>query len=168
MTIEYYLHDTEPAVKAILSTLNMYNAMTPPPSLAKYSDEDGVIRLSRDQAKEYLQAVSESLGLESAKAVLAGSIIQVAYTGIKEYSKNRVISDTANQLGVSERSAALPFAIGREVHGIPIGLLIYAVRIHYNHWEEGKLSNSVANAVFQKLQYAYMDSPTFDLGYVFD
>jgi hypothetical protein len=36
------------------------------------------------------------------------------------------------------------FCLGREVHGIPSGLLIYAVGIEYSHWDEAALMNPVA------------------------
>jgi hypothetical protein len=168
MSIKYYLADTRPAVESQFGVLAAYSSMTKPPSLEKFSDKKGVVKLSLDDAKEYINAKMNSLALEFAKSVIAGSILQVAYLAIKLYSNNNVIPNSASQLGVKKKSAALPFAIGREEKSIPLGLLIYAGRIQYNHWEEGTPRNNVAKKVFYKLQSEYYDDPNFDIGYVLD
>ncbi|MCK4436113.1 hypothetical protein KAU87_04805, partial [Candidatus Bathyarchaeota archaeon] len=49
-----------------------------------------------------------------------------------------------------------------------IGLLIYAGRIQYNHWEEGKPTNEVAKRIFDELVAAYYDNSHFDMVYVLD
>jgi hypothetical protein len=68
-------------------------------------------------------------------------------------------------MGVSANSNLIRFAVGREVHGIPAGLLVYAGRIQYNHFEEGQPKNPVARGVFDMLLQHYYDDLTFDMAY---
>lgn len=160
-----YLNTTEPAVRHMFLGLDAYTKATPPPSLAKYMDEDGVIWMSREDAKRYMGDYIDSLALEFAKATLCGSIVQVAYTGISQYSVNTAIPGSCKRLGVKKKSRSAKFCIGREIHGIPMGLFIYAARIQYNHWEEGEPSNSIARNVFRHLYSAHSSDPLFDMAY---
>jgi hypothetical protein len=69
---------------------------------------------------------------------------------------------------VKPASKIASFCVGRLVKNIPIGLLIYAGRTQYNHWEEGELVNTVARQVFVDLVASYKNDHDFDLGYVLD
>lgn len=76
------------------------------------------------------------------------------------------VSPRCSELGVKDASAGATFCIGRDIKGIPEGLLIYAGRIQYNHWEEGEPSNPVALQVFNELVHAYYNNQSFDMVYV--
>jgi hypothetical protein len=162
---EAYLRDTGPAVRGLFDLLSYYDHLTPPPSLAPFVDEQGVIILNRQQADGYMHALADSLALDTAKATLAGSILQVASKGLQEFSTNTAVSPSAHDLGVSPTSPRARFAVGREIHSIPAGLLIYAGRIQYNHYEEGRPKNDLARAVFDALLHHYYDDLTFDMAY---
>ena len=165
MTPDSYLQDTNAAVEGLFGLLAYYDQLTPPPSLAPFVDERGVVVLNHAQAEGYMRAHVDSLALDFSKATLAGSILQVAHKTLKEFSTNSTVPSSAASLGVLATSHQVPFSVGREVHGIPAGLLIYAGRIQYNHYEEGHPKNAVARAVFDALQSHYYNDMTFDLAY---
>jgi hypothetical protein len=159
-----YLETTEPAVKHFFDGLNGYDAMKPP-SIAQYLDKNGLVQMSKSESKSFVQKHEDFFALEYARAILAGSILQVANTAIKMYSPSGQVTEQCKSLGVSESSPLAKMCVGREVHNIPIGLLIYAGRIQYNHWEEGEPANNVAKNVFRHLISVYYDDMAVDMAY---
>lgn len=155
-------------VQQMFLALDLYSRMTLRLSLEKYRDERGVIILDRDQALDYLIDLGDSQSLDFAKSTLCGAIIQVAYSGIVQFSKNLVIPESCKEMGVKNESKSLKFCTGRIVHDLPIGLYIYAARIQYNHWEEGFPTNLVAKNVFIHLIRIHYEDPVFDLAYEMD
>jgi hypothetical protein len=111
--------------------------MTPRPSLGEYKDDDGVIRLTQEQAKDYLKDEIDLMSLDVAKSTLSGGIVQVAYSGIKQFSTNVDVPQNCQEYDISPGSTKAKFCVGRKVHDLPIGLIIYAARIQYNHWSDG-------------------------------
>ena len=55
--------------------------------------------------------------------------------------------------------------MGRLVHGIPAGLLIYAARVHHSHWDEAGLRNQVVVNVLNALRDHYRTDVSYDLAY---
>ena len=163
-----YLQNTEPAIQHMFLALEMYRGMTPRPSLEKYKDNDGVIRLSQDQAKDYLKAEVDSMSLDVAKSTLSGGIVQVAYAGIKQFSTNKDVPQNCQQFDITPSSTKAKFCVGRKVHDLPIGLIIYAARIQYNHWEDGTPSNPTAKGIFRHLLSARRDDMWHDMVYELD
>ncbi len=168
MDSDAYFADTEPAVRHMFAALSEYDALTVPPSLAAYANEDGVIRMNRDEAAGYMSDLSDSLALDFAKATLCGSVIQVANMAIEQYSHNETVDSASAGLSVSAKSRVRKFCVGRQVHGIPLGLLIYAARIQYNHRDEGVPKNPVPKAVFEALYQHYASDLTFDMAYALE
>lgn len=166
MSIENYLIQTEPAVRHLFNGLSEYKA-TIPPAIGNYVDETGQIKMTKEENDAFLNAHMDSFALETARASLAGSILQIAYAGIKAYSPNNTINQRCKELGVTmESKSALPFCFGKEVKGIPEGLIIFAGRIQYNHWEDDLLTSKVANMVFGELAQSYYNNMHFDMVYV--
>lgn len=59
--------------------------------------------------------------------------------GIKLFAPDRDVSSVPQELrhlGDWSQRRLAKFAIGREVAGLPLGLIIYAARNQYNHFEE--------------------------------
>lgn len=159
-----YLKNMDPAVQAQFDTLDQYYALTNPPPLI--TDETGLVQWT-DENKEWFERIKEIGTLDYAKAMLCGGIAQVAYVAIKEYSQNNSIdADDSKDFSISPKANVVKFCIGRRVHGIPLGLLVYAARIQYNHWEDGTPENPVAKAVFRKLYEHNRTNPMFDLAYM--
>ena len=115
------------------------------------------------QLKEYMAAAEEYFGLSFSQAALCGSILQVAFMGLELYSTNTTISpDCVDLVGTTQK--AVKFCVGRRVHNIPVGLLIYAGRNQYNHWDEETFYHPTTQ-VFRALIQAYYDNPLFDMAY---
>jgi len=165
MTAKTYLAETNAAVQGLFGLLAYYDHLTPRSSLAQFVDERGVVLLNHAQAEAYMRAYADSLALDFSKAMLAGSILQVAHKALEEFSTNSTVPPSAAALGVSATSPHVRFSVGREVHGIPTGLLIYAGRIQYNHYEEGRPKNRIACTVFEALLNHYYSDMTFDMAY---
>jgi hypothetical protein len=84
-----------------------------------------------------------------AMATLCGSVLQVAAKAIECYSPNKSIPAHL-KLIVGDSKSAIPFCIGREVRGLPIGLIIYAGRNQHTHFNEKRFAK-VNEAVFDQL-----------------
>lgn len=164
MSAEGYLNAIEPAIRHMFAALAEYDAM-PLPDILDYVDESGRVRMTPDENQEYMKQVIEYMELDEARAITCGSILQVAYSVIRLHSKNQSLSQLAIDLGITKGHAAEPFCIGRIVHDIPIGLLIYAGRIQYNHWQEGQPGNRVAKEILRKLYIVHSENLLFDLAY---
>lgn len=147
MSVEAYLKDTEPAVRHLFKGLDLYDSIKSP-SIKQFIDDTGHVRMSKKEADEMVELAYKSLELEFSRAILAGSILQVAYTGLKEYPTNKPLTPLFKKFGINPSQQAVKFCIGRTQFDIPIGLLIYSGRIQYNHWEEGIPGNKVAKKVF--------------------
>ena len=163
MPVENYLKDTESAIKLFFEGLDSYFSMKLP-SLEAYIDESGFVQMSRSEAGEFLKPYEKYFALEFSRATLAGSILQVAYMALKKFSSNSEVSQKCQEFGVVANSDLSRYCVGREVHGIPIGLLIYVGRIQYNHWEDGHLKK-VPTGVFDHLANVYHDDQDFDMVY---
>lgn len=168
MLIEQYFAETKPALLHIFSALDEYDRETPPPSLSDYADETGVIKLDRSQAKKYLSDVRGSLALDVAKATLCGALLQVGFTAINLFPRSDADPTELSRFKIKPRAKASRFCVGRKVCGIPVGLLVYAGRIQFNHWDERKLDNPVALRVLEALREFYRTDVTFDLAYAWE
>jgi hypothetical protein len=167
MAAQEYLYNTEPAVRYLFDGLNSYDSMQLP-SIRQYTDKTGMIRMTKVENKVFLENYEKFFDFEFARATLAGSILQVAYNWLKQYSPGPNDSIPFSKFNVKRGKDVEKFCVGRQVHGIPIGLLIYAGRIQYNHWEEGLPKNTVAQTVFNELIMAYYNDMSFDMAYELD
>jgi hypothetical protein len=167
MAVQDYLDDTEVAVRHLFKGLDSYDSMRGP-SIWQYIDKTGQVRMTKAENEAFLAAHIRSFDLEFARATLAGSLLQVAYNCLKQYSPGPNDTSVCEKFRASIGTDAAKCCIGRQVHGIPIGLLIYSGRIQYNHWEDGQPKNAVAKTVFHELLMAYYDDLSFDLAYELD
>jgi hypothetical protein len=167
MAVQDYLDDTEVAVRHLFKGLDSYDSLRGP-SIWQYIDKTGQIRMTKAENEAFLADHIRSFNLEFARATLAGSLLQVAYNCLKQYSPGPDDPNVCAKFRVRSDTDAAKCCLGRQVHGIPIGLLIYAGRVQYNHWEDGEPSNAMAKTVFDELLKAYYDDVTFDLAYELD
>lgn len=112
----------------------------------------------------FLELAGKSFELKFSEAMFAGGILQIASMAIRIYSKNVTIPPSCQGIVPPKKDGALPFCIGRERYGLPIGLIIYAARNQYNHWDEGK-PNTVTENVFDHLSRAFHNNPLLDLAF---
>lgn len=123
-----------------------------------YEENKKAIEKSHEKTRKYL-------GLSFSNATLCGSVLQIASMGISLFSKNNVIPDSCKSL-VNEGQDAVRYCIGREVRGLPIGIVIYAARNQYNHWDDPK-PRQITQVVFDGLALGHghgsVRDPAFDL-----
>ena len=116
--------------------------------------------------------------VDVARDVIAGSILQIAYVAIKQYSvvsdkpasvlefesKINALIDCSPSARCKHFSLPLVFCVGRHLGELPIGLVVYAARNQYNHFEEKRLS--VANEIiFDYLNLLWPESVMSDLSF---
>ena len=112
----------------------------------------------------YLALAGKYFDLKLSEAMFAGGILQTAYMAIRLYSKSSKVPDKYSGFVRPTQTSAIRFCIGREVHGVPVGLIVYASRNQYAHWDEED-SQDVTRAVFSALEAAFADSPFSDLAF---
>lgn len=126
---------------------------------AETPEEKARLERSQAQYEKYFE-------LQFSEALFAGSILEAAYMAIKCYSPSTLIPANCAAFVKSSKSKAVPFCIGPERHGVPTGLIVYAGRNQYAHWDEDELRD-VNTAVFNALDSAFADSPFADLAFDF-
>lgn len=112
----------------------------------------------------YLELAGKYFDLKFSEAMFAGGILQVAYMGIRLYSHNKTIPASCVALVSPSHKPAIPFCIGAECHGIPIGLIVYAARNQYNHWDDEE-PHKVTKNVFDALSAAFYHNVLADLAF---
>ncbi len=148
MDAETYFQETEPAVKHLLKGLSDYDKMLKDISHPVFvaegcPDNPGNQETFNEWRHENNEAIQEArakttayLGLTFSIATLSGAVLQIAYMGIKLFSQNDKMPELCASLldQCKDTRKIAPFCIGREVFGLPIGIIIYAGRNQYNHW----------------------------------
>jgi len=114
----------------------------------------------------YLHLAGKYFDLRLSEAMFAGAILQVAYMAIRLYSRNASVPVSCATLVRPSQKSAIPFCLGKELHGIPTGLVVYASRNQYNHWDDEQ-PHEVTQNVFGALSVAFyhnmLSDLTFDL-----
>ena len=95
-----------------------------------------------------------------AESLLAGLILQAAYTAIRLYSPPRLVPPDWQAL-IPSGSDTARFCVGKLKHGVPTGLIVYAGRNQFSHWDEQL--NRVPERVFRLLANAFDDDPLWDM-----
>lgn len=117
----------------------------------------------QERAKQYVEKAGEYFYLKFSEGTLAGAITQVAAAGIRLFSTNTEIPDDCSEFVPDTAKSAIPYCIGERKFGLPIGLIIYAARNQYSHWEEDP--HKVTANVFRQLVISFWNNPMYDLAY---
>ena len=116
---------------------------------------------NKESLHKYLELTKKYFDLKFSEAMFAGGILQISFIAIKLYSQNSLVPSSCDPLVKSGKNkiikSAIPFCIGRECHGIPSGLLVYAGRNQFNHWD-GDEPHEVPKNVFNALSVAFMNN----------
>ena len=117
-----------------------------------------------DQARldRGLELVGKYFDVKITEAMFSGLILRTAYMAIRLYSRNKTIPPSCAMLVKPSQKSAIPFCIGKERHGIPGGLIIFAGRNQYNHWDED-WSHPTTREIFDALSRAFWNIPSSDL-----
>lgn len=163
--IESYLESTESAVRMLIEGVNSYLQILSQPtpvfsawlgpnktfSPSQVLEHQKWMQDHEHEIKTSLEAQQRFCDEAFAMACLDGAILQIAYKGIERYSKNESCECVSNEIQERLRNGgkAIKFNIGREVHNIPLGLIVYAGRHQYNHYNENM--RSMNEVIFKEL-----------------
>lgn len=168
-----YFQKTEHAVKRAYSGLDscwLYYAQalrhTAPPAKKDgyYVFEPPKTPEERAKLDRSLELAGKYFELKISEVMFAGFILQAAYMAVRLYSRNEAICPSYATLVAPNQKNAIPFCIGKECHGIPMGLIIYAGRNQYNHWDD-EGSHLATRQIFNALSLAFWNNPSSDLAF---
>lgn len=173
-TIEDYLRRNESALRQLLEASHSYVQIlknAPSPTFVSSASASGNVQaLIAAWVADNETAINASLTAQRhfiaesvARAAICGSILQITYMAIQLYSTSEIVPPTFQSVVVPKN--AIKFCIGREIRGVPVGLIIYAGRNQHNHMDEMRLSG-LNEMVFEQLTTNYIPDvrdPAFDL-----
>jgi hypothetical protein len=164
-TLDEYLRRTEHAVRHLYAGLDScwayYRQALTHWDISKVGEP--MTPESRAELERYLELAGRYFDLKFSEATFAGSILQVAAIAIRRFSSNTVVPGTCLALVPPKAKGAIPFCVGRQVHGIPAGLIVYAARNQYNHWDDEPWE--ATRRVFDALCAAFYSNPLYDLAF---
>jgi hypothetical protein len=140
-----YMQATESAAKHFFNGIEIYVSL-----LRKAVGRSS--GLKSDAEIQVAIAMQKAYAAERfAMNVICGSVLQIAYKAIELYSANRAVpSNWVKDFGKMEYAK---FCVGRNVRGVPIGLIVYAGRHQHSHFED--FSSKRARSVFDKLAFGH-------------
>ncbi|MFC2019834.1 hypothetical protein ACFLU4_07830 [Chloroflexota bacterium] len=115
----------------------------------------------------FLELSRKHFDLKFSEGVFAGSILQIAAMGIRYFSRNESIPESCKRIVFAKDKTAIQFCIGKELYGLPIGLIIYAARNQYNHWDDEdpyKITTNVFNMLASCFREDVFNDLAFSLG----
>jgi len=148
MTPEQYLEETKHATELLFEILENYRRIL----------EDAPFPWSEEVVDEYF-------GNTVSRGTICGSILQIAFMGIQKFSENVDVTENFAEI-IKPNSNTAKFCTGRQVHGIPIGLIIYAARNQYNHMDCQRykiVTTEVFEILTTKTVQEGQRNPQFDL-----
>ncbi len=98
------------------------------------------------------------------ETMFAGFVLQTAHMAISLYSPCRTVPESYFALVNPENTRTARFCIGKERYGVPTGLIVYAGRNQYAHWDEEN-PRPTTERVFQALDIAFADNLYADLAF---
>jgi hypothetical protein len=171
---DQYFEDTEHAVKHAYEGLASCWRYVEEARLYERTpiEKDGMLHwlpASTPEEKAKLARSIELLkqygNLKPSEAMFAGFILEAACMAIRLFSPHKPIP--ANCATFALPNAAGRFCIGKERHGVPTGLIVYAARNQYAHWDDEQLHDDT-RAIFAALDASFQDKPLCDLAFDLD
>lgn len=161
---EEYINDTSIDVSKLMDALSSFDREVFK-LLARITHTQKPI----EQTKEIKNIYSLFIPREA----IAGSILQIAFMGMKHFprtgKKSEVVLLLEQNIQVKTgKSYSYPrqYCIGRQIADIPIGLVIFAARNQYNHQDEPVEKLEYYNRiVFETLDFIYGEIGTTGLGF---
>ena len=185
ITKEKYISETEHAVKSFFDTIEHYKYLIklsiPPCTSFQYPTEEDFqkqYKQWRDRPDTVEAFEIAELAREEYRAqlfsmhVVSGSILHIACKAIELFPPSSSLKSEYEFLvdgcGKGLRKKAQRYCVGREVRGVPLGLIILAGRNQYNHIEAGPdldpLNINIFNALAKGHDYGQdILDPAFEL-----
>lgn len=155
-----YIAKTESAMRKLFEGIDSYSEILRrhPHSVfvTSYTNNTDSAAQYEEWAKENQHSIAASLDAQKeyiaesfAQATLCGAVLQVAAKALECYSKNTVILSEWSPV-IKPEQKPVRFCVGRLLHGVPLGLVIYAARNQHTHFGDAKL-NEPNLTVFERL-----------------
>lgn len=172
-----YLRKTESAARKLIEGITEYHQIfrrAPSPVFTgSFGDDAERDRAFLEWQENNRAAIERSFNAQRdyfaetlAKSSLCGALLQIAFMGIRRYG----IEDRVEVVGLSTLPpGASRFAIGRRVRTVPIGLVIYAGRNQFHHYDDDELRAptpevfAVLAANHENMGTVRYTDPAFDL-----
>jgi len=164
-TPQEYFIQTEHAVRHFYAGINSCWAYYK--GALKYWDiSKGHPKTTEDKAdlNRFLELAKKHFDLKFSEGVFSGSILQIAAMGIRYFSRNESIPESCKRIVTAKDTTAIQFCIGKELYGLPIGLIIYAARNQYNHWDDEN-PHKITTSVFNMLSSCFREDVFNDLAF---
>lgn len=161
-----YLRDTEHAVRHLYAGLgscwSYYQQATEHWDISQTGQPMTPER--KAALDRYLHLARQYFDLKPSEATFAGAILQLAYMAVRLYSRNNTIPPDSLILVHPSQKTAVQFCIGPLRHGIRTGLIVFAARNQYNHWDEEE-PHQPTRKIFDALSVAFSDNMWADLAF---
>lgn len=151
-----YLKKTKPAAEGLFKLLNGYD----------WDKMRAFVEMTKVRTREDFDARKGGFeATDVAREIIAGSILQLAYFAIDSFAvfegksegalhfeseMNRLLRESSNPRMKATFSLPEKFCVGRNIGDLPLGMLVFAGRNQYNHYDEDRL-NVVNEVVFNAL-----------------
>lgn len=151
-----YLDSIAPAAEALFKTLSDYG----------WTKMRAFVDITKVKTREELEVFNREYGaIDIAREVISGSILQLAYFGIKQFGvftgkstgaihfeaeMNRLLRECSKPRMNKEFFLPQAFCVGRDIGDLPLGMIVYAGRNQYNHYDDERLT-VVNEVVFNHL-----------------
>jgi hypothetical protein len=147
--LEEYISKNKSAIENLFNAINEYSEELKKVGLPVYIQDGNSLEFSQQAFDEWSEnnkeAISKRLEAEKkyidetfALANLCGAVLQSAAVTIKKFSTKQAIPDKFKS-ALKSGSSVTSYFVGREIRGVHIGMVIYAGRNQYNHFEDGAL-----------------------------
>jgi hypothetical protein len=154
-TAREYIEKTRSAAQSLITGIDRYLDVlrgSPNPvlveSYASDAARDSWLRDNRLPINAAMTAQRIFVSEAFAMANLSGALLQIAAGGIRMYSLNQFVPQSVSTLNLGESLRA--YCVGRLVRGVPLGLIVYAGRNQYNHFDDDALREP-NSAIFERL-----------------
>jgi len=117
-----------------------------------------------EKSRHHGELLEKYFELKFSETMFAGFVLQTAHMAISLYSPCRAVPESCFAFVNPENTRAAPFCIGKERYGVPTGLVVYAGRNQYAHWDE-KNPHPTTERVFQALNVAFANNAFADLAF---
>ncbi len=154
-----YFRSIEPAAKGLFKLLNGYG----------WQKMRAFIEMTKTSSvEEFAQRRADFESVDTAREIISGSILQLAYFAIKQHGisqgkssgvlhfeseMNRLLREIPNPR-TKRLELPLQFCVGRGIGDLPIGMIIYAGRNQYNHFDDDRF-DVVNEVVFDYLRQIF-------------
>lgn len=153
MTVELqdYISKNESAVKKLFKAINEYSEELEKANLPMFIQSVETLEFPQEEYDKWendnkenilkrIEVEKQYIAETFALANLCGAVLQSAAVTIRKFSMKQSIPEEFHKI-MDAKSPISSYCIGRKIRNVNLGLIIYAGRNQYNHFEDGRLRN---------------------------